>query len=185
MSELCADVRALDLRLAAIVAERSGAGGRGGGGRMRKPHSPAPWNAAAALCRLDLHALARDIEARWRAAAGFGALRRGGSDANTYRALRALERLCDARGVDWRGGARDLRGWERGARMALGDMEQPRRLPSEIACPYCGGKSLRALTGRGIVFCVNANCRTPDGGRPLGRMEYVTATEQIGLTWSA
>jgi hypothetical protein len=169
------------MRLAAIVAHREKAEGDGRGGR--RPHSPAPWNAGAALCRMDLHALAREIESRWREMAGFSALARGGSDANTRAALRALENLCEARGVEVRGGAGDLERWARGARGVLGDLERPRRVPREMVCPFCHVGALRMLAGRGIVFCVNPGCRTPTGERAVARMEWMAEAGAVELVW--
>ncbi len=179
MSELCADIRALDLRLAGITAQREGGRERGGGRRVS--HSPPPWNAAAALCRLDLHALVREIESGWRAAAGFGALARGGSEANTLGALAALERLCDARGVDWRGGARELERWARGARTVLGDLERPRRLADGGGCPFCRMRTLRIWMRDGIIRCVNPVCVTPSGGKATATFDYYDG--RIQLVW--
>lgn len=134
---------------------------------------------------MDLHALAREIEGRWRAAAGFRVAVRGGSDANTRAALRALGNLCEARGVDVRGGVLDLERWVRGARMTLGDLERPRRVPGDVECPFCSGRSLRMLALRGIVMCVNPACRDADGRLPQAQMEYVAETDQIELVWQA
>jgi hypothetical protein len=180
ISALRADILALDMRLAVIASHRDGSDGRGG---AQRSHSPPPWNAAAALCRMDLHALAREIECRWREMAGFPALARGGSDGNTRAALRALENLCEARGVDTRGGVTDLERWTRGARMTLGDLERPRRIAGDIACPFCSGRTLRMIASRGIVVCVNPNCRTSDGAHPQARMEYVAASDEVELVW--
>jgi hypothetical protein len=132
---------------------------------------------------MDLHALAREIESRWREMAGFSRMSRGGSDSNTCSALKALERLCEARGVDVRGGVRDLERWARGARGVLGDLERPRRVPGEIVCPYCSG-GLRMLAGRGVVFCVNPGCRTPAGGRAIAQMDWMPETGTVGLVWA-
>lgn len=182
ISELREEILALDVRLAGAVTHRGAKEGEGGGGG-KIAHSPPPWNAAAALCRMELHALVREIEGRWRAAAGFTVVVRGGSDANTRVALRALGNLCEARGVDARGGAGDLERWARGARMVLGDLERPRRLGGDIVCPFCSGKSLRMLAIRGIVFCVSPLCRTPEGERPQAQMEYVAASDSVELVW--
>lgn len=188
ISELRGEILSLDMRLAQVVTHRGGGGdgdGENGRGGMRRPHSPPPWNAAAALCRMDLHALAREIEKRWRTAAGFRALARGGSDANTRAALRALEALCEARGVDPRGGMLDLERWTRGARMTLGDLERPRRVPGDMECPCCSGRTLSMLALRGIVMCVNPACRDADGMPPQARMEYVALTDRVELVWQA
>lgn len=183
ISELRGEILALDARLAAIVAypEESRGDGRGG---ARRAHSPAPWHAGAALCRMDLHALAREVEGRWREMAGFSGVARGGSDSNTCSALEALERLCEARGVDCRGGVADLERWARGARMVLGDLERPRRIGG-MACPFCAmGGSLRMIASRGAVICVNPVCRTEDGGKAMARMEWVADTGTVELVWS-
>jgi hypothetical protein len=132
---------------------------------------------------MDLHALAREVEARWREMAGFSAAVRGGSDSNTCSALEALERLCEARGVDVRGGVADLERWMLGARVILGDLERPRRVPGEVICPFCGG-GLRMLAGRGVVFCVNPGCRDASGGRPVAQMEWIADSGSVGLVWA-
>lgn len=146
-------------------------------------HSPAPWNAAVALCRLDLHALVRGIEAEWRVEIGIPVRPRGGSDANTREALRALERLApavtEATAIS---AARKLSRWTRTAQLILGDAERPRRLPEVLGsgdaiCPACARKSLRMWAMTGIVRCVSPGCCAE------AQVEYAEAEGRIMLIW--
>lgn len=147
-------------------------------------HSPAPWNAAAGLCRMDLHALVREVERTWRTEAGIPLRGRGGSDGNTRESLVMLGQICDAVSeVTFTQGMRELSRWARGAKTILGDTERSRQLPIDKTCPFCQKKSLRALTVRGTVICVDPDCHAPDGSRPQARLEYVEATGQFELDW--
>lgn len=122
-------------------------------------HSPAPWNAAAGLCRMDLHALVREIERDWRISGGIPLRGRGGSDGNTRHSLAMLGQVCDTVSEsEFTRGMRELGRWARAARMILGDLERPRRLPHEITCLKCEGKTLRMWTMEGIVRCVRPGC---------------------------
>lgn len=137
---------------------------------------------------MDLHALAREIENAWRRAIQVPVRPRGGSDANTTAALRALGRLLPAvPDADVRGGMRELERWRRTAGMVLGDLERPRRLPvaaggREIDCPWCRMQTLRMLVNRGIVICVNPVCVTPAGEKATAALDYSTA-DGIRITW--
>lgn len=188
----CQEALTLDERLAAAVPfreETRGGSGEGGTGSGKIAHSPAPWNESAGICRMDLHALARKIEREWRAAAGATRLRRGGSDANTRAALLALPGLSHAAGVGEESVARSLRDlarWVRQARVILGDLERPRRLPAppgeaEKECPWCHCRTLRMWPMRGIVCCVNPHCMI-DGRRAVARLEY-SAVAGMTLVW--
>lgn len=175
-------------QLSRVTGLREQAGGKGRTGKL--DHSQPPWNAPAAQALLELHAWTRMREAEWRRSAGFAVRKRGGSDENTRRALSALCALShsvDDGGVA--GSLRELARWTRQARVVLGELELPRRLPrqegqAEPSCPYCRKRTLRMQALRGIVRCVDPSCRDSDGRRPVARMEWSTFTVQLELIWS-
>jgi hypothetical protein len=157
ISSLRDEILLLDARLAAVAERGSNTSSERTGGTA--PGSAPPWNGAAVLCRLDLHALARELEREWRAGAGLPVRERGGSDQNTRQALHVLVRLSST--VDNRilvQGMREMTRWLRCARMVLGDAERPRRIPGGESCPGCRMRTLRLWTTAGIVRCVNPAC---------------------------
>jgi hypothetical protein len=184
ISSLRDEILLLDGRLSAAVPFRSKMNSDGeAGGRGRMPHSPAPWNVAAAECRLDLHALVRRTEDEWRAGIRIPVRKRGGSDRNTAAGLKALERIASAVPEGMLvNSLRELTRWTRSARMILGDLERPRRLPraegeKEMPCPYCEVRSLRIWMLDGIVRCNNPACAR------IAVVEYVTETGDVVLEW--
>jgi hypothetical protein len=148
-----------------------------------------PWNGAAALTVLELHALVRALEKELRDARGLSARLRGSSDANTEAALNAIPDLLTALPVPE--GARVLRvltRWLRGARTVLGDLELPRRLPrvkgaGEPRCPFCTFQTLRMWALEGIVRCLNPVCTDAEGRHPVARMEFSSFTGELELIW--
>lgn len=188
LREKCDEAAGLHSQLGRIIHLRDG--GKGGGRTGKLDHSQPPWAAPAALTLLELHAWVRAREAEWRLAANFAVRRRGGSDENT---LKALEALCAlAHSVDdgrVASSLRELARWNRNARVVLGEMELPKRLPRakgapEPSCPYCERKSLRMLALQGIVRCVNVECRDGNERRPVARMEWSGFTQQLELIWA-
>lgn len=173
-SSLCSEVLLLDSRLAVTVGWSNTSSKEGGGGGGKLAHSPAPWNAAAGLCRMDLHALVREVERTWRTEAGIPLRGRGGSDANTRESLAMLAQICDAISeVTFTQGLRELTRWLRAAKMIMGDLERPRRL----ACVNCGGKTLLMHATTGTVQCVNPRCRM------RGSLEF--AEGEVRIAWDA
>lgn len=182
----CSSAESLSILLSQVTGLREGtSGGRTG----RLDHSQPPWAAPAALALLDLHAWVRRKEAEWKQEASLPVRRRGGSDANTLAALKSLSGLStivsDASVLS---SLRELSRWERHARVVLGELELPRRLPrsygaGEPACPFCHIRALRMHPLQGMVRCVNPECRDADGRRPVARMEWSGFTGQLELIW--
>lgn len=161
--------------------------GRGRAGRI--DHSQPPWNAPVAHLILELHALARYLESDLRSLAGMGWLARGGDDANTVFALRALLNLSEAvqEGHLFEP-AHQLNGWCSRALVVLGERDLPQRLPrnvgqAEARCPYCGHHTLRFWSSRGEVRCVNPSCLDGDDRRPVARMDYSPVIQGWVLAW--
>lgn len=140
---------------------------------------------------LGLHQLARELEMSFRQYAGQPARPRGGSDVNTRLALEAVCRLAEAVPDGAVSSAEhDLDRWHRNAKVVLGELELPQRLPRspgqpEPSCPFCQRKTLRMLPLRGIVICImpKASCADSEGRKPVARMEYSEFTRQFELVW--
>jgi len=144
--------------------------------------SQPPWHAPVANVIMDLHALAREMEAWLRLSQGLPRRDRGGSSANTGRALENVVRLSEAaQDGTVRGHTRDLNSWHRRGRIALGEVEVPAKLPrqpgqAERPCPWCEKHTLRmmplALNPRGEhVKCINGECEDDNGKRPSASLE--------------
>lgn len=178
----------LSWELEALVAEKSSSPDGGFHGKLS--HSQPPWNAAYAHLITDLHALARDMEAGFRMAAGQPVRGRGGSDANTIRALGALLNLAEAVGDSLVAKtASKLDRWSQRTREAMGEADRPRRLPrvkgsGEPKCPWCDRLTLRWWGLYGKVRCVNYTCRDDDGNRPVAAMEYSDIAGDWVLAWA-
>ena len=155
-------------------------------------HSPPPWHAPVANAILDLHALARKLEASLRFERGLPQRKRGGSSSNTVRALHAIPRLCE--GTDDFAvylSTRELKKWSSRAEIALNQREMPHRLPRppgapEPPCPICENHTLRSfsrdLDERGEVRCGNPQCFDGRGNRTSARMEYYRG--ELVFRWS-
>jgi hypothetical protein len=188
LSAAVTDAVTLVDRLDAIIATpTSRLGGRGRTGRI--DHSQPPWNAPVAHLVLEIHATARYLENDLRDLAGMSWLRRGGDDANTIFALRAIVSLAEAIHDDWLfEPARELGGWCARSLIVLGERDLPQRLPrnvgqAEARCPYCGQLTLRFWSSRGEVRCVNPGCRDGDDRRPVARMDYSPVIQGWVLAW--
>jgi len=172
--------------LAVITHKNPGAAAKRSG---RLAHGQPPWNAAVAHAWLELHALARDTEKTFRMAAQLPVRQRGGSDANTRIALEACtriaERVDDGRIVD---ALRALTKWCNCAKMVLGELERPTRLPRapgsrEPRCPWCHKLTLRSWTQAGMVRCIDPECTDVQGRRPYARMEWSEFAHDWVLAW--
>jgi hypothetical protein len=152
--------------------------------------APVPWYTQAAWLIMDLHAESREMESRLRLYAAQPVRVRGGSSDNTYKALEAVmaiswavEDNCVQECRRW------IDRWCGRARIALGETDEPRRLPrqpgqKDPACPYCTERTLRFWALSGMVRCVNPACRLDDGQKPSARMEYSNIASDFILVWS-
>lgn len=152
-------------------------------------HSQPPWQAAVANAILDLHALAREMEAWLRLSQGLPPRERGGSSENTRKALENVVRLSEvAEDGTVRGHTRELRGWERQADIALGKTETASRLPRAKGepirvCPWCERDTLRMLPMLGVISCIDKACEDENGERPKGRMTYSDIVAGWVVVW--
>lgn len=153
--------------------------------------SQPPWYAPVANAITDLHALAREMEAWLRLSQHLPSRPRGGSSENTRKALEGVVRLSEA-ALDGtvRGHTRELNGWGRRAKVALGETEMPKKLPRqpgepERKCPFCKNHTLR-MTPLGLcrdeqIKCVNPGCKDEEGRPPTARVEYFHG--ELVLRW--
>ena len=148
----------------------------GGISGRSQPSSRPPWNSAAANAVMDAHAGVRHIELVLRVEAGLPPRRRGGSDANTLAALKAVERLAAAvTDTAIAEAARLIDGLCRPILElpAIDQQERWRKVPAE--CPYCSFSMLRVQPRAGTVTCLRYGaCRDSDGKHPIGHV-YVSA----------
>jgi hypothetical protein len=189
LRELVTEAIGVDTQLEQVIAlstpTRSDGRKRG-----RIDHSQPPWNAPVAHLVTDLHAEARAMEATLRRGLDIPDKRRGPSSENTARALEAVANLAEssrqplvAECVNW------LNRWVGRARVVLGERDQPQRLPRspglpEPRCPYCERMTLRHLASRGEVRCINPECKTGEGRRPVARMEWSVVAVEWVLAWN-
>lgn len=175
LTDTVTDTIALNDRLEAIVAVRPSRPGGGFHGKI--DFSQPPWHAQAAHVVLDLHAWAREAEAISCLRARLPRRVRGGSTANTRRALARVCAVAESLEDDVvYSSVRWLDGWCRKAQIVLGEREAVRRLPRypgqpDSVCPWCQRDSLRQRAQMGVIFCVNMACRDEDGKRPRAELE--------------
>lgn len=155
--------------------------------------SRVPGNIAAMMVALDAHEFVRRLEASLRlAVTGKPGPKRGGSDANTRAALRAIVNLGEAVSED--AAAEAARLLERfvtsiGQLPSVDDVPRWERIrpgPGGLppACPNCKTYSLRVALQSGSVMCVYPNCTDLDGNRPpTGRMELSRITGDPLVAW--
>jgi hypothetical protein len=178
----------LNDKLECVIAVKSSSGS-GGGFHGKIDHSQPPWCASVAHAIMDLHAQSRDAEACLRLSLRLPKRDRGGSGANTRKALESVLRLCQGAHDDMViSNTRWLEGWSRKASIALGDTEIPRRLPriegqKEPACPFCENHTLRMLPLKGIIKCLNKDCKDEEGRKPKANLKYSEFTRQLELIW--
>lgn len=137
--------------------------------------SAAPWNPAAAAVALDIHEGIRRLEASLHQEIGrtyATGTRRGGSLANTYRAIASVVRLSE--GVPARSAAevaRILGRWTTAGERLPGvdEAERPQKVAAQ--CPYCHFPMLRAFPRARKVACLRGYgdaCKDGDGNPPAG-----------------
>jgi hypothetical protein len=157
--------------------------------------SAPPWNSAVANVMLDIHAGARALEAEFRAelTGRDRGWRRGGSDANTEAALRALATLGSQLGLaPAQAAATLLERWRSSAaQLPAVDTEPswrkltpgPDGLPPK--CPYCGTYLLRVAVRSRVVRCFNpARCLDGTGSRPTASLELGAVSGEPMLVWA-
>jgi hypothetical protein len=185
ISEQCADLRRLLPAAAAVLAEPDADGTASRGG---VPGTRPPWNAAAASALLDAHEGVRRLEASMRRdVTGHTGPKRGGSDANTIAAIKAIEALAHAVGDDAAADAgRILERWSRRIReLPAVDESQPWRKMPGVQCPYCGFPMLWVQARAGRVACLRGGaCLDGDGRHPIGRLDVSRLTGDPLIQWA-
>jgi hypothetical protein len=180
----CADL-ARWLPAATVLTRHPDTGGSTGSGQ---PGSRPPWNTAAANAVTDAAEGVRRLEASLRRdVTGRPGRRRGGSDANTAAALKAIENLGRAVGVDDAdAAARCVQRWTRAIQQlpAVDEAEPWRRVPA--ACPYCGFSMLRVQARSGRIACLRGGgaCTDGDGRPPVGQLDVSQLTGDPLIRWA-
>lgn len=158
-------------------------------GTTGKPSSKPPWFSAAAHLVMELHHDIRAEERRLRVMLSLPLRERGGSDANTYKAMKVITSLAEAAGSEPAASAASwLERWHGRAARVLGDASPVSHLPrqpgeKERPCPFCQCLTLRFWSFEGRVRCINPSCRDDEGRRPAARIEYSGFTHQLELVW--
>jgi hypothetical protein len=171
------------LPVARALTSQPDVDGTAGGG---KPGSRPPCNPAAENAAMDAHEGVRRLEASLRlAVTGRTGRRRGGSDANTAAAIRAIEALGHGVAPDAAAqAARILERWSRQIRElpAVDDAEPWRRVAA--ACLHCGRGMLRLQARAGRVTCLAyGGCTDHDGNHPVGLVQHSVSGEPM-VAWA-
>jgi hypothetical protein len=180
------DALRLNGQLEAVIAVRTQ---RPGGFHGKVDHSQPPWSAPVANAILDLHAMSREMEAWLRLSQGLRPRLRGGSSESTRRALENVVRLAEAaQDATVKGHTRELRRWGWQADIALGKTERPARLPREKGqparlCPWCKQDTLRMLSLKGIIRCIDKICKDDQDKRPEGVMTFSKIAGDWIVVW--
>lgn len=152
-------------------------------------HSQPPWCAPVAYAITDLHALARTLEREVRADLGFTPRKRGDSDDNTRKAFESVLRFCEtADDFTVRVYTKELERWIRTARIALDEIEVPKRLPRspgkpEPRCPFCKNHTLRVKILENEIYCLNPACKDEEGKKQKARMDYSKVVGDWVVRW--
>lgn len=172
--------------------------------------SSPPWSPGPANVLMSVHWGVRRLEDRLRTADNLPVRPRGGSDANTRRALAAIAVLGSAIPVrhQYRDNPREpcrclhcdaiheLTRWANQARRLPGIDELPRWRPIRTtdgslppACPYCKTFSLRVAAMSGAVMCFypgrqGQGCTDADGNRPYGRLDISRLDGTPVVAWN-
>ncbi len=159
--------------------------------------APVPWYTTAAFLITDLSAETRRTERELREDAGQPVRYRGGSNLNTYKSLEsivAISWIVDDEPV--KECTRWMDKWCGRARIALGEMDEPRQLPRQPgqkapSCPFCLERTLRFWALSGMVRCINPACfidieeQDPKKKRkPSARMEFSNVAGEVILVWN-
>jgi hypothetical protein len=137
---------------------------------------------------MDAHEGVRRLEASMRRdVTGRTGPRRGGSDANTDAAIKAIEALAHGVGDDAAADAgRILERWSRRIReLPAVDESQPWRKMPGVACPYCDFPMLWVQARAGRVACLRGGaCLDSDGRPPTGRLDVSRLTGDPLIMWN-
>jgi hypothetical protein len=164
-----------------------------GNGRRPAPTTRTPGNTQAINAQMDAHELVRRLEASLRLSiTGHTGRRRGGSDKQTFAAIRSIDRLGEAISPHARSLAARL--IDRAATVigqlpAVDEIPRwtkirsgPGGLPPK--CLNCGTFSLRYEPTGGRICCVMPGCRDLDGRMPpQGRLELSKIDGSPTLVW--
>jgi hypothetical protein len=148
-----------------------------------------PWYAPVANAILDLHSDVRRLEKIVRQAQSLPIRPRGGSSANTVKAVEALCALSEAADeFSVRMVTTSLGGWCRRASIALSITEPPKRIPrnpgeSEPSCPWCKHRTLRLFPLDEKVKCIDPECVDEEKRRPEAVMKYSPVVGDYILVW--
>jgi hypothetical protein len=183
LPDACAAITTWLPQAAALTHQPDTDGATGHG----KPGSRPPWNAAAASAHLDAHEGLRRLEASLRyAVTGRPGKRRGGSDVNTYQAIRAIENLGEAMTAKAAAeAARILDRWSLAiCQLAAIDEAERWQKVSGAACPYCGHPMLRLSPRSGRVTCLRFGvCYDGNGDHPQGQVDHSVGGEPM-VAWA-
>lgn len=161
------------------------------------PHGTEPWNAAAGAALMDIHQGVRDLENRLRVRDGLEAIYRGGSTANTLRAIeQSVIRAGNGHPADAAMVTRRLFGLAGPAERLPAVDERARWLPirggdddagDSPRCPLCGTYSLRLAEQSMMIACFYPRCPraavVAGGLRILGRLAWSAVTADPVLVW--
>jgi len=183
LPEACTAIAAWLPQAAELTAQPDADGSSGHG----QPGSRPPWNAAAANAHLDAHEGLRRLEAAMRrAVTGHPGIRRGGSDANTAEAIKAIEHLgAGMTAAAAAEAARILDRWSLAVQQLAAIDEAERWLKvSGVACPYCGYPMLRMSPRSGRVTCMHFGaCFDADGNHPQGQVDRSVGGDPM-VSWA-
>ena len=188
------------LPAAGILTRHPDTDGSAGSGQ---PGSRPPWNSAAANAVLDPHEGVRRLEAYLRLqVTGHPGPKRGGSDANTMAALKAVENLAyglpvnhdDVTDEDGRRkpcqcphcrAVRFLERWTRPiCELPAIDQSEPWLRVQGTTCPYCTIGTLRLQRRAGRVTCSRYGaCTDTDGSHPAGFVQHSVSGDPI-VAWN-
>jgi hypothetical protein len=187
LAESVTNALELNVRLEPLIAVKNRQ--QAGSFHGKVDHSQPPWCAPIAYAITDLHALARRMERETRRELGLPFRVRGCSGGNTKNALDALIRLCEsADDFTVRVYTRELEKWWRHAKVALDEIEVPKRLPRspgspEPRCPFCKNHTLRAKILQNEIWCINPSCKDGEGKKQKAHMDYSKVVGDWVVRW--
>ena len=152
-----------------------------------KPGSRPPWNAAAANATMDAHAGIRDLEAvLFYQVTGRPRRERGGSDGNTYAAIRGVAALAASVTQDAaRQAERDIIRLVVPIRQLPAIDEDERFLRVHGAsCYYCQVPMLSLAERSGRVTCIRYGaCSDSNGDHPVGFLAHSVSGQPM-IAWA-